>query len=172
VLNVDYDVLRDMIVSGEAVGVVSPLRVDDINEVAWSGSPTHLDSIASQLQRVATGEVVYYVVYADGHGVCKGGIDFAKEPGAGTIWQIATHPQLEGLGLATLLIDALEQQARHRGVHQLRLGVELDNTRARRLYEHLGFHVIGESATSWLADADDGTQFLYTTTIAEMKKSD
>jgi hypothetical protein len=48
--------------------------------------------------------------------------------------------------------------------------VELDNARARRLYEHLGYRVIGESETSWEAEAADGSRFLYTTTVTEMLK--
>ncbi len=47
------------------------------------------------------GHVVNLTLRADGQPVPKGGIDFAKEPGAGTIWQVATHGKLEGLGLAT-----------------------------------------------------------------------
>ncbi len=43
-------------------------------------------------------------VLGDGHPVSKGGIDFAKETDAGAIWQLATHPRLQGLGLATALI--------------------------------------------------------------------
>ena len=42
--------------------------------------------------------------------------------------------------------------------------------RARRLYERLGYHVMGESETSWEAEAADGSRFLYTTTLAEMVK--
>jgi ribosomal protein S18 acetylase RimI-like enzyme len=100
--------------------------------------------------------------------VSLGGIDFVKEASAGTIYQLATHPRLEGLGLATRLIGELEACALRRGVRRFRLGVELDNARARRLYEHLGYRYMGESEASWEAEADDGSRFLYTTTLAEM----
>jgi ribosomal protein S18 acetylase RimI-like enzyme len=103
--------------------------------------------------------------------VAKGGIDFAKEAGAGTIWQLATHPRLEGLGLATTLIRELEVRAAQRGVTNLRLGVEPENERALRLYQHLGYRAIGESEASWEADRSDGSRFLYTTRILEMSKT-
>lgn len=86
------------------------------------------------------------------------------------MWQLATHPRLEGLGLATRLIHELEWRAVERGVRRLRLGVELDNKRARQLYEHLGYREIGQSEASWQAEAPDGSRYLYTTTVTEMEK--
>ena len=102
--------------------------------------------------------------------LAKGGIDFAKEARAGTIWQVATHPQLEGLGLATLLIEELEKRAVRRGVCRLRLAVEIENDRARRLYEHLGYRHIGNSEASWEAEAADGSRFQYAAKLTEMLK--
>ena len=79
------------IVSGAARSELTALDPARIEDVAWSGGRPHLENIATQLQRVATGEVEYLVVRADGHAVSKGGIDVAKEPGTGTIWQVTTH---------------------------------------------------------------------------------
>ena len=123
-----------------------------------------------QLARVPSGEVDYVAVFVDGHPASKGGVDYAIEADAGTIWQIATHPLLEGLGLATRLIGALEALAAERGVTKIRLGIEPDNRRARELYEHLGYRVIGESEASWEAERSDGSRFMYTTKIIEMLK--
>ena len=168
--SVDYDALRVAIVSGVARIELTALDPTRIEDVAWSGGRPHLENVATQLQRVATGEVEYLVVRAAGHAVSKGGIDFAREPGAGTIWQVATHPHLEGLGLATRLIHELESRALRRGANRLRLAVELDNARAQRLYERLGYGATGESDASWEAEAADGSRFLYTTKLTEMVK--
>ncbi len=86
------------------------------------------------------------------------------------IWQLATHPQLQGLGLATRLIGELESSAVRRGVLRVRLGVETDNLRALRLYKYLGYQTIGESLASWMAESEDGSPFLYRTTCIEMVK--
>jgi ribosomal protein S18 acetylase RimI-like enzyme len=165
-----YRALRQAIVAGVARLEFTPLRGADLDDIAWSGSASHLENVAIQLQRVERGEVDYLALRADGHAVCKGGIDFAQEPDAGTIWQLATHPQLEGLGLATRLIGELESRALQRGCRRLRLAVEPDNARARRLYEHLGYHAMGQSEVSWEAEGPDGSRFLYTTTVTEMAK--
>jgi ribosomal protein S18 acetylase RimI-like enzyme len=166
-----YDALRIGIQNGVAHIEVEPLEQDDIEDIEWSGSRSHLESVALQLKRVESGEVDYLAVRADGRAVSKGGIDFARESAAGTIWQLATHPQLQGLGLATRLIHELESRAVKRGVKRFRLAVELDNPRARRLYEHLGYRAIGESEASWEAETSDGSRFLYTTKVTEMAKN-
>jgi hypothetical protein len=44
-----------------------------------------------------------------------GGIDFAKEPDAGTLWQVTTHLRLEAFGLVTQLMKELEASALVRG---------------------------------------------------------
>ena len=166
----DYEELRQRIASGVARIEVLALTSDYLASIAWSGSRTHLENVAHQLERVPTDEVEYLAVFADGHPVSKGGIDFAKKADAGTIWQLATHPRLEGLGLATTLVHELEARAAVRGITNLRLGVEPENERARRLYECLGYRTIGESQASWEAERSDGSRFTYTARIVEMSK--
>lgn len=166
----DYDEIRRCIASGTIRIEVRALRSDHLVALTWSGSPTHIQNVARQLERVPTGEVEYLAVFVDGEPVSKGGVDFAKEPGAGTIWQLATHPRLQGLGLAATLIRELEIRAAQHGITHFRLGVEPDNERAIRLYEHLGYRSIGESEASWEAERSDGSRFLYTTRIVEMSK--
>jgi ribosomal protein S18 acetylase RimI-like enzyme len=168
---VDFADLRASISSGTTELEVASLRPDEIELIAWSGSRTHLENVLRQLRGVESGEVEYLAVRAAGLPVAKGGIDFAKEAGAGTLWQLATHPQLQGLGLATRLIRELEARAVRRGLSRVRLAVEVDNARAHRLYEHLGYESIGESEASWEAEAEDGSRFLYTTTLTEMLKA-
>jgi ribosomal protein S18 acetylase RimI-like enzyme len=168
---VDFDALRTSVLNGIVSLEVTPLTVEEIEQISWSGSRAHLENVVQQLRRVASGEVAYLAVRAaKGFPVATGGIDFAKEPGAGTIWQVATHPRLEGLGLAKRLMEELEARARRRGARRVRLGVEIGNDRARRLYEHLGYEPIGESEASWEAEAQDGSRFLYTTRLTEMVK--
>ena len=166
----DVGRLRQRLTEGLAVADVRPLTSDDLPAISWSGSPTHLRNVAVQLERIPAGEVEYLAVFVDERPVAKGGVDFAKEPGAGTIWQLATHEALQGLGLATRLVRALEDRIVARGEATARLAVEPDNGRALRLYEHLGYRTIGTSEASWEAERPDGSRFLYSTTLVEMAK--
>ena len=167
---VEADELRRRIASGDARITVDPLMPDEVRFLGWSGGPTHLANVSRQLERVPAGETDYLVVRADDTMVCKGAIDFAKEPGVGIIWQVATHPSLEGLGLAMTLVHELENRAARRHLSSVGLAVELDNPRARRLYEHLGYQPVGESEESWMSDRPDGSTFLYRTTVTLMSK--
>lgn len=166
----DLGPLRRAIEAGTARYEIAELQPGDVERIAWSGSRAHLENVALQLERARKGEVDYLCLLADGHEVAKGGVDFVVEPGSGTIWQVATHGRLEGLGLATRLIGELEQRAIRRGVSVLRLSVGVDNPRARRLYEHLGYAPIGESEASWEAEAEDGTRYVHTAQLVQMAK--
>jgi ribosomal protein S18 acetylase RimI-like enzyme len=170
VAGVDVQVLRDSIRSGTVRLDATPLLAQEIESIGWSGTRMHLDNVLAQLQRAAAGEVDYLTLRAYGLPVAKAGIDLAKGRNAGVIWRLATHPQLQGLGLATRLIARLESTAVRRGVRRLRLGVEKENLRALRLYKHLGYQTIGESLASWMAESEDGSPFLYRTTCIEMVK--
>jgi ribosomal protein S18 acetylase RimI-like enzyme len=60
---------------------------------------------------------------------------------------IGVEGQWRGQGIATALLGALIDTARSSGVPALSLSVDPDNE-ARRLYERLGFAVVGVSGTS------------------------
>jgi ribosomal protein S18 acetylase RimI-like enzyme len=152
--------------------VVDDLRAEDLAKLGWSGTATHVRSVAGYLTRVPAGEVDYLVLRGvDGTPVAKAGIDYAEAPGVGTIIQLATHGQLQRLGLATALIAAAEERIRRRGLTKARMAVEDDNPRARALYERLGYQEVGRQAVSWEAEAADGSLFTYHTVVTEMDKT-
>lgn len=64
---------------------------------------------------------------------------------------LAVHPDWQGQGLGSALIDALAAEARARGYERLRLDVADHNIRARALYERLGFGVVGHQRLRLLA---------------------
>ena len=53
---------------------------------------------------------------------------------------VAIAAEAEGQGLARLLLEAAENWARGRGYDHMTLNVFVANTRARAVYEHLGYH--------------------------------
>lgn len=64
---------------------------------------------------------------------------------------LAVHPDWQGKGVGSALIDALAAEARARGYDRLRLDVADHNIRARALYERLGFGVVGHQRLRLLA---------------------
>jgi ribosomal protein S18 acetylase RimI-like enzyme len=158
-------------VGGVGVLVVDDLRVKDLGRLGWSGSATHIRSVAEALERVSSGEVEYLVVRApSGAPVAKGGIDYVKVAEAGTLWQLATHPRLQGLGLGTLLIGGAEDRIRARGFRWVSLGVEDHNPRARALYERLGYRACGREQASWEQEDANGRLVTYETEVVVLRK--
>ncbi|XOV77410.1 MAG: GNAT family N-acetyltransferase/peptidase C39 family protein [Aestuariibacter sp.] len=70
------------------------------------------------------------------------------------LYSLAVHPQARGLGLAGKLMDALEQQAAHRGRLFMRLEVAENNEAAIQLYKKRGYRIFGEY-NHYYADQSD-----------------
>lgn len=96
---------------------VRDLEPGDLPSCAWSGTATHLADIARALERARCGEVECLAACPpSGLPAGLGGIDYAKTPGAGTIWMLEVHPALQSCGIGTVLIRAAEQRIRARGL--------------------------------------------------------
>jgi ribosomal protein S18 acetylase RimI-like enzyme len=151
--------------------IIRDLAPGDLPSCAWSGSRTHLASIGQALERAKLGEVEYLAACPpSGLPVALGGIDYAKIPGAGTIWQLAVHGALQSCGIGTILIHAAEHRIRARGLHLAELGVEDSNPRARSLYERLGYRAYGREPDWWNQESPDGTISRYDTMVTLMRK--
>lgn len=151
--------------------IVDDLHLRDLSSLDWSGGPLHLRSVRGELERVASGEVEYLVVRAPtGEPVAKGGIDYAKHDDAGMLWQLATHPQLQSLGIGTLLVSEALARIRRRGCGWAVLGVEDHNPQARALYERLGFQPFAREDASWEQEDSTGQLVLYETQLALLRR--
>ncbi len=96
------------------------------------------------LVAVCAGEVLAY-------GLLRGWDEGYAIPSLG----IAVHPAARGTGLGTAFMRYLHAAAANRGAESIRLKVYPENTRAKALYEKLGYMSAGET---------DG-QVLYTLTL-------
>lgn len=164
--------LRAMIRAGGARQLaVGDLRADEVAELAWSGNPAHLRSVAAALQRAAQGTEAYLVVRAPGgEPVAKMRIGYTSEAGTGVFSQLATVGALQGLGIATVLIGAGERRVHARGLAFAALGVEDSNPRARHLYQRPGYHAAGRQHASWETEDDTGVLRVYETTLTILRK--
>jgi GNAT superfamily N-acetyltransferase len=165
------DVRRVLANEGPAGLRVDDLVREDLPFLGWSGGSAHLVSVGLALDRVESGEVEYLVVRApSGDPIAKGGIDYALRPGTGTLTQLATAYEFQGLGIGAHLIAVAEERMRERGVHTAEMGVEDDNPRARALYERLGYREVGRESASWNVEDADGDLVPYETELAVLRK--
>jgi ribosomal protein S18 acetylase RimI-like enzyme len=150
--------------------IVRDLFLDDLQSVSWSGSPTHLKYVAEAIERASKSEVDYLVIHVDGAPRGIGGVDYAVNTGVGTLFQLSVHPDYQSQGIGTALIRALEKRTLDRGFIVTELSVELDNIRARILYERLGYNIVGTKTESWKEEKDDGELMMYTCQCLHMRK--
>lgn len=156
--------------------VVVPLTIRDLTEddlpaCSWYGPATALAAVAEAIERASRGEVDYLAVCTpSGLPVAVGGADYTKPAGAATIWQLSVQAELRSCGIGTVLIGALEQRIRARGLHWAELGVDDNRSRPRALYERLGYEVSGTEPGAWNEEAPDGTVTRYETQITLLRK--
>jgi ribosomal-protein-alanine N-acetyltransferase len=65
------------------------------------------------------------------------------------ITRLAVHPEQQGQGLGTRLLEALIMHFRARGAETITLNTQADNQDALRLYDHFGFTSAGDVVTVW-----------------------
>jgi GNAT superfamily N-acetyltransferase len=122
---------------------------------------------SERLDRQQQGGGVVLVAWLDGRPVGDVYLDCepAKEPevrrhlpGVPVLDHLEVLGPLWGRGMGTALIRAAEDTARQLGYEWLALGVGLENFRARRLYERLGYADWGHGAVvgTWVEYPDDG----------------
>jgi ribosomal protein S18 acetylase RimI-like enzyme len=102
--------------------------------------------------------------------VAKCGINYIEKPLVGVITQFDTREGLRSLGLGRRLLVEAERRVVARGIDTAELGVELDNHRARSLYETLGYSFEGEEPSSWETVDGTGVRSVYRTTVAVLRK--
>lgn len=131
------------------------LQQVDLDALAWSGGRAHLRALAGFLERSWAGEVDALVAeLPTGVLVAHGIVDFTRFGDAGHLQTLAVRDDWQGLGLGTAMVAALEERTVERSLAASTLTVELDNPRAKALYERLGFEVAGAVVEHW--PLDDG----------------
>jgi len=81
-----------------------------------------------------------------------GWLEVRREEEALWIAEIYISPEYQNRGIGSFLIAEALLEARQKGV-PAKLGVLKVNTRAKRLYERLGFRVVSETRTHYLMEA-------------------
>ncbi|MEU4190485.1 GNAT family N-acetyltransferase [Kribbella sp. NPDC026611] len=149
---------------------VRDLRVEDLPTLGES--PTKVVSMEGELARARRGEVDYLAVCTPSdRPVAYGAVDYTKPAGGATLYQLTVLEPLQSCGIGTILIHALEDRIRARGLRMAELGVDDASPRPQRLYERLGYAVSGTELGSWDVDAPDGSVTRYETTITLLRKA-
>lgn len=112
-------------------------RTFDTDRLSRAQYRRHLDSDSAQILVASA---------SHNHFLGAAVLFFRKHSKRARLYSLATQPQARGQGVGSALLDAAEHAARRRGCTALRLEVQVDNTRAIRLYERIGYVRIGRYA--------------------------
>jgi ribosomal protein S18 acetylase RimI-like enzyme len=85
-----------------------------------------------------------WIVAAEDDTVIGAGGGGITEPGVGEIFVLYLDPTRRGEGIGTLILDAITEQQRARGVREQWVSVEPENTKGLPFYIARGFEVRGE----------------------------
>jgi ribosomal protein S18 acetylase RimI-like enzyme len=136
---------------------VGDLRDDEVPGLGWAGRPGYCESVAEELAGRDAGVLDYLAVRGPaGLPIAVGGVRFDRRRDSGTIYQLSVMPVFQSCGVGTTLIRALEDRARDRGASHVDLGVTDGNSRARALYERLGYVEFARGTDEWTYRDEDG----------------
>lgn len=148
---------------------VSDLLLSDLPELSWAGDSRHIENVERQMLADPLNQTLA-VRTADGTVVAKGYVDHADNHTESNIGQLATHPELQSLGIGTLLMHGAESCIKSKEKNVAVLGVEVINVRAKALYERLGYAIRGQEKQGWDAVDEHGDIFYYETEVLIMSK--
>jgi ribosomal protein S18 acetylase RimI-like enzyme len=139
--------------------VIRPLREDELPALEWEGEYTHFRNLFQQsFEEMQLGQRVMLVAYAAGSGAMAGQVfvqfisadpKYADGASRGYLYALRVKPAYQNRGLGRQLIQAAEERLRARGMDVSTIGVAKDNMRAQKLYERMGYQIVGEDPGRW-----------------------
>ncbi len=146
---------------------ISDLTPGDLSSIEWSGNAAHIRTVGAKLQEA---DLDYLAIRGpDGAPVAIGCVTYTD--GSGDIGQLSVRDELQSMGLGSRLIAEAERRMRERGIESSTLGVEVGNTRARELYERLGYTECGTVPDSWSYEDAEGNEQVHETEVVLMRKT-
>ena len=131
--------------------LIRPLAFDDGRALEWHGGEDLRAWYAQQWRMHTSGEIHVLIAARDTtHGenfpIGQAAIHWSGKPTypqIPDIQSVRVHPDLRGQGLGSRLLTECEKLVAWRGHSQVSLSVAMDNVSARRLYERVGYHMVG-----------------------------
>jgi ribosomal protein S18 acetylase RimI-like enzyme len=137
--------------------VIRPVDRTDLPAMEWDGEYTHFRRVyADAYERTKHGRTLLWL--ADLQGKLIGQIfvqimsdspDLIDGLRRAYVYSFRVRPPYRGAGLGTRMMQFVEEDLAQRGIHLVTLNVAQDNPGARRLYERLGYAVVGADPGRW-----------------------
>ncbi|MBR6761108.1 MAG: ribosomal protein S18-alanine N-acetyltransferase [Oscillospiraceae bacterium] len=123
--------------------IIEKMRMEHVPQIAQLeklcfSDPWSEKSIASELEN----ELAHWLVCMDGE-TLSGYIGSQTVMGETDMMNVAVHPDYRRNGIAQDLVAALVTHLKQNGSHSLTLEVRASNLPAQKLYQKLGFQLVG-----------------------------
>jgi ribosomal protein S18 acetylase RimI-like enzyme len=139
--------------------LIRPLREEDLPALEWDGEYVHFRTLyrrayeemllGSRLMMVAVNETTDEIVGQVFVQYSSDDPRFADGRTRGYVYALRVKVAYQNRGIGRRLIHTAEDVLRQKGMRAATIGVAKANTGAQRLYERLGYQVLGEDAGRW-----------------------
>ena len=124
----------------------------------WGWFAAHREIVRDAFDACRDGGGFFLVAEAQGFPIGQAWVDLRqrRSDSCAILWALRVLPGFQGRGIGTRLITASERRAAASGFAVAEISVERSNPRARRLYESLGYALVGERRLSQIYRDPDG----------------
>ena len=125
---------------------------EDLPFLEWNGEFVHYRRLYAEVYKLMIrGEALMWIADLSQDGLIgqafvslkSGRVDLADGQKRAYIYSFRVKSAYRGMGVGTRLLSVIEEDLIGRGFEWASLNVAKDNDSAQRLYERLGYHVIG-----------------------------
>jgi ribosomal protein S18 acetylase RimI-like enzyme len=148
--------LEKNVSASEAV-VIRQVTADDLPRLEWEGEYTHFRRLYADAYRLyIAGRSVLWLAELDGYLIGQVFIHLKSERREiadgyrrAYLYGFRVREAYRNQGIGTRMMQVVEADLQERGFREVVLNVARDNLAARRLYERLGYRVIGSDPGRW-----------------------
>lgn len=137
---------------------VRPVTAQDLPALEWDGEYTHFRRLyAEAYRRVVSGEAIMWMAELPEVGIIgqvfihlrSERTELADGKHRAYLYGFRVRSQYQNLGVGTHMMKVVESDLEARGFRSVVLNVARDNPDAMRLYQRLGFRIIGADPGRW-----------------------
>lgn len=138
--------------------IVRHVSAEDLPELEWNGEYTHFRRLYSEAyRRVLNGEAIMWMAELPEQGIVgqvfihlrSDRTELADGKHRAYLYGFRVRPQFRDLGVGTRIMQVVEQDLEQRGFRSVILNVARDNSAALRLYQRLGYQIVGADPGRW-----------------------
>lgn len=141
---------------------------NDLTDLLWDKNFKKLEKYeAKNFQSFLDGKMLWLVaVDAKPIGQIK-----AKIENEAIIFALRVHPAEQGKGIGSKLILEMEKLLKKKGFFEVFISVHIDNPKAQKLYERLGYKIVNQDVIEeWEYADDDGEICMMNMNVNRLKK--